>query len=455
MHPRTAPRQVSGGDAFHLIQETDRRPMHTLKIAVLDVGDDRGAPTTDEVRAWVAAVVERVPALRWRLHHAPLHLARPYWVETPDLDLDDHLRFRSLRDDETLDDLLGDLAGARLDRDLPLWILWVVTGPDPDRLTLVLQIHHAIADGAASVQLWHALADLDTDPPEAAEAAEAPAAPPDRRTIAADALRAQVDQVRRIPGQWRRFRRYLAHASATTGDDVVTKAFLGPATRFNRPLSATRTCTFVTVPLTDLQRVRQVRDCTFNEAYLALCGGAVRRYLEAHDEPTDVPFTACTPAAVDRNGVAWGNSVTTWYLSLATDVAEPSDRVDAVKRSARATRAATELDPELLPDWQRYALGNLAIVKIMGVAERVTGRPAYNSIVSNVRGPAPFELLGRPVVELRSIGPLSGTMGLNMTAWSYGDDFTIGLHACRDHVDDLTALAECFAPELDALLSAG
>ena len=64
-------------------------------------------------------------------------------------------------------------------------------------------------------------------------------------------------------------------------------------------------------------------------------------------------------------------------------------------------------------------------------------------IVSNVRGPRePLFSDGARVVALYSMGPLAKQQGLNFTAWSYQNDFQIGVHACREHVPDLRALAE-------------
>ena len=67
-------------------------------------------------------------------------------------------------------------------------------------------------------------------------------------------------------------------------------------------------------------------------------------------------------------------------------------------------------------------------------AEKRRDRPMLNLIMSNVRGPDRLAWRGHPVVALQSIGPLTGRMGLNFTAWSYSGDFTIGLHACRDQI---------------------
>ena len=89
--------------------------------------------------------------------------------------------------------------------------------------------------------------------------------------------------------------------------------------------------------------------------------------------------------------------------------------------------------------------------RAMDLREARKGSPMFNAIVSNVRGPEPLDWQGHPVVGLHSIGPLTGRMALNFTAWSYGDDFTVGVHACRRAIPDLTRLGELLAEELDLL----
>jgi diacylglycerol O-acyltransferase len=58
---------------------------------------------------------------------------------------------------------------------------------------------------------------------------------------------------------------------------------------------------------------------------------------------------------------------------------------------------------------------------------------------------------GARVSELFSMGPLSGQQGLNLTAWSYLDALSVGVHACHEHVPDVRSLADGLAVELEKL----
>ena len=82
-------------------------------------------------------------------------------------------------------------------------------------------------------------------------------------------------------------------------------------------------------------------------------------------------------------------------------------------------------------------------------------RPPINLILSNVRGPTgPLSAFGHPVEEIYSAGPLLGSVGLNITVWSYHDSMFFGLLANPDLTPDLGVLAAAFGEGLAELEAA-
>ena len=435
-------RALDGPDLFHLAQERPERPMHTLKVAVLE-----RPLSCEEVDRWAGDVLPQIEPLRLRL--ARVGPSRPVWIDGGPPALAHHLRHHIIEapgGEAELSAALADLCTGVLDRDRPLWRLWHLTGLASGGDALVLQLHHVVGDGTASAALWEAVADGAVQ-----DATVTP--PPSRARLAAFVAAGGAREVVRFPGQVRRFIGYLRHARAVerTGEPAVTKAFLGPPTRFNTKPEPQRRCTFVTLSLGRLREVRRAAGATLNDVFLTVSGGAVHRYLDALGEPPPVALTATVPAALPNRPSTFGNGVTTLYVSLHSDVADPLARLRAIQASVAATRRSTDRDPRLLPDWQRYPRLNGGLIRLMEVAERRGGRPAYNLIVSSVRGPEPFSVAGVPVVELRSLGPLAGHLGLNITAWSYGDDFTIGIHAYASAGDGLEVLGRLIVDELAEL----
>lgn len=435
--------RLSGSDAFHLHREDDGQPAHTMKVAVLSPGP--AVLDADQVAAWARAALPGRAPFCWRLQTVPL--GRPGWVDAEHVDAGHHVVRHTLQR-RSLEDLVGDLAGDRLDRARPLWRLWVVDGIAEGEVALVLQLHHALADGVASVRLWEEVF--------GAAPAELPAGPvPTNGALLAGALRHHLGNLRTLPSLLGRLRAAEAAKSARPVDDAAADYLQAPPTVFNDVAAGPRVARTVGFDLDDLRVLARRLDGTVNDLYATVCAGALRGYLLDHDALPDRPLTASAPVALERPPSGYGNAMSSWFFALATDVADPRDRFAAVQASLRAGREVQQADPALLADLQEHSRLYESIWWGLARAERGGERPLLNLTVSNVRGPDPLTWQGHPVTELWSLGPLAGRIGLNLTAWSYGEDFTVGLHACRDQLPDLSRLAELLVAELDVLLAAG
>lgn len=433
---------LDGPDLFHLTQEAPGRPTHTIKLATLD-----GLLPHGELRAWLAEAVQRVPVLRRRVQVEALRPVR--WAEG-DVDVDVHLVDRvALAGHDAVLDHLAALANLPLDRDRPLWALHHLVDETEGRSILAFRIHHALADGAASVRLWEALADRETHGRD--QTTTVPEDPPGRLRYAAQiALDAP-----RLAKRWREHSRRLAETTAA-GRTAAVEPFSGPSTSFNDHLEGVRSCATADLALDTVREIRARTGASTNDILLAVCGGAVRRHLEMEGSPIDGSLTATVPAALPQRREPFGNAVTTLYVSLHSALDDPLKRLSAISADVRSARDVLDHDPRLLADSQRRWRFYQGLVAGMRFEERRRARPAYNLIVSSVRGPVDLEILGHAVVDLRSFGPLAGRLGLNVTAWSYGDRLAVGIHAFRAASASLDRLGRLLEEELhDLAIAAG
>ncbi|MDQ1519215.1 MAG: diacylglycerol O-acyltransferase / wax synthase, partial [Actinomycetota bacterium] len=198
-------------------------------------------------------------------------------------------------------------------------------------------------------------------------------------------------------------------------------------------------------------------DCTVNDVFLALASGALRRYLAEHGSIPRRTLTASVPVSTrtKEDTVAWGNRLTTWYVELATNVADPVERLHRIHDNMRASRAALEdirdLQHEWVEFWPLFKAFVFGLPRL--VAPFVGHRPSYNVIVSNVAGPPrPLYRHGARLAHLISMGPLVEGLGLNFTGWSYVDEMTVAVMGCREHVPDIWELAAGLRASLDELL---
>ena len=434
--------------------------MHTIKIAILQPPTGESI-TVDQVRGWAAQRLARIPPLRWRVLKIPYGLGRPVFIDAGPLDVDRHVRVERLAapgDDAQLDELVSRIASVQLPRDRPLWDLTVVEGLSDGRIALVFKLHHSIMDGQASVRFFE-LAFDGGDPMPFGPVPEQPEREPTRAELAAYALRSQARLYAKLPTvtqrSWAAFRDNLARRKA--GAPPVVNPMSGESTRFNRLPLGDRVYVDVTVPFAEIKALKDATGHTVNEVFVTLCGGAIRRYLAVKGELPQRCLNCAHPVSLRRDdeGEAFGNRTSYWYVSLGTDVADPLERLAVVKDSLDAAREWAKGDAELFAVWQDYyLLFGVLTLKTLALAERLTGRPAFNAIVSNVRGPRPLSLFGAPVVAVRSMGPITRVLGLNLTAWSYGDDFSIGLQSCRAFMPDLRTMGDHLRAELVAFKDA-
>jgi hypothetical protein len=97
-----------------------------------------------------------VPRYRQRLAFVPFSQGRPKWVDDPHLNLRYHVRSTALPEpgsEEQLKALAGRVFSQQLDRDKPLWEIWLVDGLEGDRFAMLSKTHHALVDGVSGVDM--------------------------------------------------------------------------------------------------------------------------------------------------------------------------------------------------------------------------------------------------------------------------------------------------------------
>jgi diacylglycerol O-acyltransferase len=237
--------------------------------------------------------------------------------------------------------------------------------------------------------------------------------------------------------------------------------FSAPRTSFNTAITPRRSFAFTSVSLPAVKAVKNAAGATVNDVVLALCAGALRRYLDDHDEHPDGPLVAMVPVSVrsEDERDAMGNRVSSTFTSLATDVDDPVERLEVIHRCMAEVKVQQQaIGADTLGDWAEFAAPALAgraarLYSRTRMADR--HRPLFNVTISNVPGPAfPLYSIGARMVANYPVGPIMDGGGLNMTVMSYLDQLDFGLQACPDVLPNVWSLAEGLQEALDELVSA-
>ena len=401
-----------------------------------------------------------MPALREKVSKRLLNPDHPVWLADDDFDIDRHVRRIRLSPPggaAALAEICGGLAGLPLDRRRPLWEMWVIEDPAGSRrLTVLMKVHHAAADGVTFSNLLSLLCSENPESP-----LPDPVAPP----IVANSLRETLDGLVRFACRPLHLAFKVVPAAVAAVVDAVRRAaagramaapFSAPRTTLNARFTSERTIAFARLDLGDAKKVKDHFGVTVNDLVAALVGGAVRQLLIDRGELPRSSLVALEPVSVHgRSDSTARNQVSGMLVSLQTQIADPVERLMAVARANTiAKEQVSAMRPTLLMDF-----GEVVGPVLLGIAKMVYARltefrPMYNLIVSNVPGPNPARyFLGAAVGAMYPFGPLLLGAGLNVTLWSVNGNLHIGLTSCPAVIPDLTGLAHGLESGLTELLT--
>jgi diacylglycerol O-acyltransferase len=444
---------LTGPDEVFLHLESPTRPLHTLKVAVTEAEDGY---RFEDLRELIVRRLDRVPALRWRLAPAPLHIGRKGWIEDRELVLDRHLHRVTAEPPggtrELCEAISRTAAAGVLPRDRPLWEWWVVEGLEGGRFASVIKLHHAVADGVSSARmLLSFFGEEDPGIP-----APLPAGG-DVRDVVADAARRSAAFARAIgstaAGTAAALRARGSLSEAARGAPVPPHGV--PATVFNRTLGPRRVFACSSLEMSDVLARKAAHGATVNDVFLAAVAGATRRYLQACGGLPAERLVARVPVSTlepGEQGYFGNRGLRTMYVQLPTDVDDPDERIAAARDAARAAKERFDaLAGGRQDDWLAVLPGTAirGLGPVMDSARAQAHPRAGNLVVSNVRGPAEaLEADGFRLVEFYSIGPCLPGSGLNITAWSFGGRFNVSLVADPEVVPDHWRLIDQIRTEL-------
>src|SRR3954469_22755102 len=156
-------RQLTSLDAQFLAMETPQTWGHVSGLAVLDPSTTpSGQLTIADICRVVSERLHLLPPFRWRLAAVPFGLDHPYWIEDPDFDIDFHIRESAVPppgDDRRLAETVARIFSRPLDRNHPLWELYLIQGLEGDRSALLTKIHHSVVDGVSGNEILSVLLD--------------------------------------------------------------------------------------------------------------------------------------------------------------------------------------------------------------------------------------------------------------------------------------------------------
>ena len=448
--------RLTGLDATFLYMETPSSPMHVASLLVLDPSTAPNGFSFDQVKALYQDRLDLAPPFRRRLVEVPFGLHHPIWIEDPDFDLDFHLRHIAVPQPGTMDELnelVGHLVAMPLDRNHPLWEIWIIEGLEGGKVAMLSKVHHAAIDGASGEELMIAILDLSPEvekKPEPEQPWIPDRIPSDTELVGYAAVSLAQSPIRAFKAVRRTVEAALQIRSTNRQPDVTPPPapFSAPRTSFNVALTPHRAFGTINLSLDDVKMVKNTFGTTVNDVVLAMCAGALRHYLDKIEEIPESSLVAMVPISVRSEDTknAMGNQVSSALTDLATAIDDPVERLQRIHTGMlEAKTQQNAIGADTLQNWAEFAAPAVAgsaarLYSRMKMADR--HRPLFNVTISNVPGPPfPLYVAGARVLHTYPVGPIFDGGAINMTVMSYLDSLDFGINVCPElipHVSDIT-----------------
>jgi diacylglycerol O-acyltransferase / wax synthase len=460
---------MSPVDSSFLHVENDTTPMHIGAVSIFQ----GPPPPFEELRAMVAGKLGLVPRYRQKVRFVPLAAGSPVWIDDPHFSLAYHLRHTAIPkpgSEEQLRQMAARIFSQHLDRDKPLWELWVVEGLQRKRWALLSKVHHCMVDGVAATDLMSVMFSDETANGGAAPGGEGrprvrewtPAPEPTGaevlgRTLLRRASPAgQLEALRRMARAPRETLHTVLDAARATAAASGSMRPVG-ASSLTGPIGPHRRWSWAHARLSDVKTVRNELGGTVNDVVLTLITNGFRELLDSRGEdvPEDRVVRTMVPVSVRRKGErgVYNNRVSAVFAGLPVGLTDPAERLqtirlemDGIKESKQAVAgdvltSMSGFAPPLL-----LALGSRLVT--------LSPRLNMHTATTNVPGPQqPVQTLGRRMLQSYPFVPVVGSIRIVVAIFSYDGGLFFGVTGDYDGAPDIDVLTAGIAGGMEQLLA--
>ena len=452
------------GDLAFLVNESANTPMHNATLEIFE------SPTAGfDYQRLVGLIADRiafVPRYRQRIRTVPGRLANPVWVDDDDFDLTYHVRRSALPRPgsmEQLRDLTARLLSRRLDRNRPLWEMYLVEGLEGGRFAVLSKSHQILVDGVSTVDLGQVILDVDPRPRDTVHDDWRPERAPSSTALMAEAFSDSVRDPRLAATTVRANAENLVRVAGSVGHRAVgvvgalSNRRSSPDSPVNTELSEQRRFVTVHTRLEDYRRVRRVHGGTVNDVILATITGAMRAWLmtRAESVASSSSLKAMVPMSVidhELEPTSLGSQVAGHLLNLPIGESSPVVRLHQVSYALKAHKdTGRAVAADRLAEVAGFAPTTFHALGARVAAEQA--RRGFNLVITNVPGPQfPLYAAGAQMSESYPAQPLLPGHALAIGVTSYDGGVYFGITADRDALPDVAVLGQCIEEALEELV---
>lgn len=468
-------KQLTGADEMWFSLEAANTPMHISDVHIYDPSTAPGGRVTP--KDILNFVRKRLDSLFMREKRVPVPygLDYSYWTEDEAFDIEHHIRHTTLPkpgDWRQFCEEVERIIAAPLDMSRPLWEMHVIEGLNKvegipkGSFAVVHKKHHGQFDGSSATYLKSV---MHTPEPTSDTSAVQPKPPVPSEQVPTQfellyrtSWNSLIKPMRLLSFFYRTLPNLPKALNAVITDNL--KMGWAPRTRFSRTIPLPRrVVTGRAFPMEEIQKMRKhVPGATVNDVVIALCSGALRKYLLHHNELAKEPIRGLIPISVRKEEEigAGGNKVFSMITATHTEVSDPLERLAKIHEAAQYSKEFTEAIGgremcealELAP--LAYIDRSIKAAVWMKLADYV--QPWHSGVgISNVPGSrVPLYFCGAQQIRCYSWGFLMDGMGMLLTAGSYCEEMVFSALSCPEMMPDPDFFAECLQESFDELRKA-
>lgn len=467
--------RLSSLDASFLYLEQPTTPLHVGSVMIFTPGP-RGF-SYELLLDLVGNRISYVPRYRQRVRELPGRLGSPVWVDDDQFDITYHVRRSALPRPGTvtqLEEFVARIQSRALDRERPLWEIYLLEGLERGRFALVTKTHEALVDGRNAVDLAQVIVNPDPGREIAMPQLWHPTKSPSDAELlvgaALDVMRSPSQMVHGVRDAVTGISSITGRALAAAGDaaGILARSVTRPApdSPLNRPVGAHRRYVVVESDLASYRSVRarltaaEVADDTSGTSFsvhavvLATITGALRAWLMTRGEGMGVAekVRAMVPLSIAaREGD--GEAVVPCFIDLPVGEPRPMMRLHQIvydmQQQVEGGASARSL----------ASLGGYAPPTLHSLGARLgsaISRRTFNLVITNVPGPQqPLYAADSQMDSTFPVIPLAKGQALTIGVTSYNGKVCFGLNADRDAMPDLEVLGQCIEDSLAELVQEG
>ena len=453
-------------DVSFLYLEGPTTPMHVGGLAVFELPAD--GFDYDRFVDLIEQRISLVPRYRQKIKSVPGHLANPVWVDDTEFDLGYHVRRSALPrpgSDTQLRELVARVQSRPLDRNRPLWEMYLVEGLADGRFAVIQKTHHAMVDGINAIDIGQVILDVTPVPREVPDDLWAPRPEPASLTLLVDAVAEIVRRPTAVADTVRiglADARNVAEKVNTAVGGLLSAARVAarpaPISPLNATIGSQRRFAVARTDLEDYRLVRKYTGGSVNDVVLATVAGALRGWMLSRGESV-MPASAVramVPVSIrgDSSSPQVGNRVSSYLVDLPVGEPNPVVRLSQVGYAMKAhSESGQSVGAEAL-----VALSGFAPPTLHALGARAANsftRRLFNVVVTNVPGPQfPLYASGARMLEMFPVLPLAAGQALSIGLTSYDGGVFFGLNADRDAMYDVEVLGSLIEESLAELVSA-